>query len=213
MKLSEIISSITGGKAVKRTAAELRASLAEIDLAALERKVTEIERQRRDLLLRGTDAELLAITQDLTAANLEAERGQAAVDALKDMVATAQERERRENIEARAASAREVQAAMISKYLELHEPATNVAELLRAIDTGRRQLQPANQELLAAGRSDLKIQFPEIALAERNDWNPQSLPAIAAFALPGYWPNKASDRLFDRFADLVEQATPSKRAA
>jgi hypothetical protein len=111
MSLADILKTLI--KPTTRTSADLRADLAKIDIQVLEAKVDAIERQRRELLLRGSDAEVLAITQDLSAANLEAERGQAAVDELTRLISEAEQREAREAIEATASGARDANAQLI----------------------------------------------------------------------------------------------------
>jgi len=76
-----------------RTTAQLRDDLGKIDMAALESRVAELELERRGLLLRGTDADVLKNKQALDAASLDVERGQVATEELTRLIAEAEARE------------------------------------------------------------------------------------------------------------------------
>jgi hypothetical protein len=167
MSISDIIAKITGSKAAKRTAADLRTDLASIDIDALERKVSEIERRRRELLLSGSDAELLAIAQDLTAANLEAERGQALTDELKKLIAEAEAREAQAAVEQRAAEGRAARERLIGHYTKADELAAELADTIQNISQDRGLLQDANKATREQARPDLKISLSATRAAHR----------------------------------------------
>src|SRR5512139_404493 len=135
MILSDILKSLT--KSTKRTSTELRADLTKIDLQALEANVDAIERRRRDLLLTGTDDQLRAITDELSRANLDAERGQAAVDELTRLVAEAEERERTADLEATAAEGRQAHDRLIDHYAAADQLAAALADTLAKIVADR----------------------------------------------------------------------------
>lgn len=220
MKLLDIINSITGGKATKRTSAELRASLAEIDLAALERAVTDIERQRRALLLTGSDAELLAITQDLTAANLEAERAQALTDELKKLIAEAEAREAQAAVEQRAAEGRAARDRLIGHYTKADELAAELANTLQKIGQDRHLVQDANRTTSAKGRPDLRVNDPIGDIAGHLGYaSADRIPNPLHWTLKGYWPltdgsgiSLARDRSLGRARELLDE-TPTRKAA
>lgn len=129
MNLTKILGLIAN-RPDKRTAAELRATLAEIDQQALERKVDAIEAERRKLLLRGSDAELTAIMADLTAANLQCERAAAAADELKRLIGEAERREAAEQLEANGKQAREAADKLGEIYREVDAAAGRIKALL-----------------------------------------------------------------------------------
>lgn len=109
--LSDILKSLR--KPAARSSEELRGDLAKIDMPALEAAVDDCEARRRNLLLIGTDAEIEAATRDLAAANLAAERAEAAIAELNRQIAEAVERETIAEIEARAKAAKEAQLASL----------------------------------------------------------------------------------------------------
>lgn len=109
--LTKILKAITI-KSTPRTSAELKADLAKISMPTLEANVDEIERQRRALLLSGSDDDLRANKQNLDAANLEAERAQAAIDELQRQIAEAEGRERIAAIDAQADESRKAKSRL-----------------------------------------------------------------------------------------------------
>src|SRR3954453_195388 len=84
------------------TAAELRDARAEAELAATkaERDAAAVAQERAELLLEADDKRLDAVERRLQLAQREADRGAAAVAALQERVREAEERERREGLDA-----------------------------------------------------------------------------------------------------------------
>lgn len=158
--LTKIISSFVN-RADKRTAADLRAALAEIDQPALERKVDALEAERRKRLLRGTDAELEAIGREIASANLDCERAQAAIDELQRQIAEEEERERIAGIEAQADESRKAKSRLDELYDQLTNEATQMARLLGAVDEVTATIRIANRRFADIGRPDLKVTYTD----------------------------------------------------
>lgn len=216
MTLAQIIAFITG-RPEKRTSTELRAALAEIDQASLERRVDAIEAQRRQLLLTGTDAELQALLQDLAAANLEAERGTVAAEELKKLIANAEARERAVEVEKTGERAKAQETALVEAYVELDDLAGRIVELLGDVETGRENLRLLNIEVKAANRPDLQGHFPERLLAELlGGANPLSFATPQLWQLHGYYPQQAAvdpERRLGRLRVLLPTTRAARKAA
>lgn len=186
MALADILKNLV--KPTKRTSAELRADLAKIDMQALEAEVDALERKRRSLLLTGTDAEVAAITAELSAANLAAERGQAAIDELKfHLIPEAEEREKAAAIDAKAAEARSLQRQLIEQFVAFDDLAAKLAELRHALESTERQFTAANEYLAAHGRGDLRQSTPRQLLDARGV-SQDEMPRTEAWVMPGYFP-------------------------
>jgi len=184
--LADILKTII--KPAKRTSADLRADLAKIDLQALEAVVDALERKRRDLLLRGTDAEMAAITGELSAANLEAERGQAAVDELKlRLIPEAEAREQAAALDAKVAEARRLQRRLIEQFVAFDDLAAKLAEQRDDLEATQRQLEAANSYLGEQGRGDLRQPTPR-QLLDAQGVAQDTMPRTSEWAMPGYFP-------------------------
>ncbi len=204
MNLADILKSLT--KSAKRTSAELRADLAKIDMPALEAKVDNVERRRRDLLLRGTDAELNDVSQALSQANLDAERGQALIDELNRLILESEEREHLDNIEATAAEARGARDRLVAHYSDVDRLAAELGDILAKIVTDRATIKAANQVVIGAARSDLKTGDPAGELAQLLGFaNSDGLPDPTRWLIAGYWPRA------DRFGTPINAARPFGR--
>lgn len=163
MDLAKILKAITGGKV--RSAADLRADLAAIDVGALEKRVERLEGERRRLLLSGTDAEVVAIDQNITAANLEAERGAAAVEELTKQIAAAEQREDEAAIEAAVEQAEQVRTKLAADQAELDKAMTKAAALLGSIAGHSDTLRTLHKRIEKAGRPAGKV--TDIAIIRR----------------------------------------------
>lgn len=220
MNLTNIIKAITGPKGSKRTAAELRADLAAIDLVALEAVVTDIESRRRDLLLTGSNDELRAITDELSQANLDAERGQAVVDELTRLIKDAAEREAREAIERVADGANAARTQLLHLYGRADELAGELAAVLQEITQARATLKDAAKRTTDAGRPDLRVRDPIGALATHlGHASSDALVDPLTWHLRHYWPLRDGngfplkvDRSLGRARELLDNL-PAKKAA
>lgn len=152
--LSKLLASLTKPTPM-RTAADLRADLAKVDLPALEAKVAEIERERRGLLLRGTDADLAKNRQALDAASLDAERGQAAVEELSRLIAEAEAREGAAEMEAQAAGAQKAVDDLAIIYARIDEVTNELNELFAQAKPLAARIDSWNQRGHKLGRPRL----------------------------------------------------------
>lgn len=192
MNLSNILSLITT-KPETRTAAELRAALAEIDKDAFERRSDELETQRRKLLVFGTPDELKAVDANLEDANLEWERASATADELKKLIAEAEKRETANTVEGTAVEARRLQRLLIEGYLAFDATANHLAGLRRDIEAAQKKLEDANTYLAAhrGAGPDLRIATPRQLLADQGIFQ-GDLPSLEWWIMPGYHPVPAA---------------------
>lgn len=164
MALADILKLITT-KAKKRSAADLRATLAEIDPKALEAEVDRLEAQRRRLLVHGSDAEVLAIGAEITAANLACERGAAAIEELNRLIAEADQREAEAAIETTVAEAEKAGRQIADTATEVDVATGALAALLGKLSTQTATLRSLNGPLEKAGRQVAKA--PDIKVIRR----------------------------------------------
>lgn len=187
MNLATIIAALR--KPVKRSAADLKADLARIDLAALEAAVSDCEARRRSLLIAGSDEEIEGATRELSAANLAAERAEAAVSELNRQIAAAEEREALAEIDRKAAEAQAARVAVLEAYRDLDGAAREVARLLTKISAGQDTIRAANNAVAAAGRNDLKTPWPLSELLQLTGASDAQLPDPLMWQMRGYWPS------------------------
>lgn len=198
----------------KRSSAELKADLAKLDMQGCEAKVTELERQRRQLLLRGSDEELRTSTQDLEAANLEAERTQAAIDELQRLIAEAEKREAGDALDARRALAVDAQADSLRCLVAIDHHAVELARLLGELDDHRRIISDSNKALAEAGRSSDRVPHAHVALAGHCGLHVPGFPQTQNWALSGYVGHVVEPRYrLHRASELLPSARAAKRAA
>lgn len=221
--LSDILKALR--KPTTRSSADLRQDLERIDLAALESEVDGCEARRRTLLLTGSDDQIEAATRDLAAANLAAERAEAAVAELTRQIAEATERERLASVEKQASEAKAARVAVIEAYAALHNATLVVTRLLTVIRAGEATIREANGITSAAGRRDLKVPWPRAELLAHLGLTDGQLPDPLLWRIEGYWPDRAvfngtaqmsaplrADRRFDRAVELL-YSQPRKAAA
>lgn len=150
-----------------RSSTDLKADLAKIDMQALEADVDAIERRRRDALLRGTDAQVAAIMSELAAANLAAERGQAAIDELQRLIAEAEAREAGEQLEQQAAQAQEAGETIGSIYAEIDGLAAKIRALLGAAGAHADTLRRWNTRAERAGLANRRVVYADPAAVKQ----------------------------------------------
>jgi hypothetical protein len=130
--ITTIVAALTASTTTHRSTDDLRADLGKIDLAALDEKVAETERERRQLLLTGTDEQLRTNQQQLDDARLQVERGATLVDELHRLIGEAERRERAAEIEAQAEGAARAKSALDKIYGEIDDLANLLKEKLAA---------------------------------------------------------------------------------
>lgn len=187
------------------TASDYSRALEALDINAAEAALADLESRRQDLLLKiEADDELSQLNAQITAANLDIERRYAAKRKLEDLLAAAEESERVAGIEGRANEASTViRPRMIRNYVELHQQAERLVELLNAIEGDRVAIQAVNQLVGAAKRPDLKVAFPVGMLAERLGVPVTSFPQLGLWSLQGYTTIWNKDRRFGRMHELL----------
>ena len=184
VSLTSILKALRKPATGEKTAAELHADLAQIDIASLEAEVEALEARRRSLLLSGSDAEVEAATKSLASARLAVERAQAAAEEIGRLISAAQAREAAAAVDAQheaavAASDRiaktegqiDILAGQLVAMLEAAEAdATIVAQwndvILRGQDAdanGRPRLHTVNA---ATKRDTLVGQLRQLRLGE-----------------------------------------------
>lgn len=179
------------------TAETLRAALAEAEAAATaaEALAAEVAAERAGLLLGADDAQLDAIDRRLQLATREADRAQAAVEALRQKLAEAEERERQAGLDATYREGAEALAAGAALYRAYGEAAAEVAELFRDLEQAQATIEKANRALRAAGDPRVVQDLDESARPERSAiplgrtplWRQARLPA-ADHAYSMIWP-------------------------
>lgn len=150
MALSDILKLLSKPK--KRAAADLRAALAEVDPKALEAEVDRLEAERRRLLVHGSDAEVLEIGIQITAANLACERGAAAIAELTRLIDEADAREAEAAIEGTIEEADKLAREIAATSGEIDEAATKLSGLLGTFTMQSGALRGLNSRLEKAGR-------------------------------------------------------------
>lgn len=137
-----------------KTAAELRAVLAEIDMPALERRVTDAEAARRARLLDADDDAVRRAEAVVDRARLERDRGAAAREELLVRIAAAEQREAEQQLTAErdcvAAVADKLASELKSRYVAA---AGALVELLVELREAEAAVLRINERLHDAGRA------------------------------------------------------------
>lgn len=107
------------------TKEDIEGAIAAIDIHALQTKLNGAEARRRELLLSGSDKQVLAAEAEITAARLDLERAQIALSELEAKLAVAKEKAEDDafrTLHAEAAAARDkVVAMMDNEYAKAAE--------------------------------------------------------------------------------------------
>lgn len=159
--LTKILASFSTKKSALRSADELRAALAEIDMVVLEANVSNLERQRKELLLTGSDDDLAANDAAIVTANRQAERGQAAIERLKELIVEAEAREAAAALEQQASEAQQAHEAITKVYAEVDATVAKARSLLASAHGHADTLRRWNSRAERAGLHDRRIAYPD----------------------------------------------------
>jgi hypothetical protein len=138
--------------------ADLKAALAGLDLAAAEAEVERLETARRQALLGGDDAALVAVEARIVAGNRDVERIGLMIDELQRRIAKAEgdalETALTDELARVAAEAEEVELLLKDRYPQL---AAELVQLLTRLQSAEAAVATINSRLVAAGRSGARL--------------------------------------------------------
>lgn len=173
----------------KPTAAELRAAVADLSVADLEKRIAQLEADRRKALLFGSATELEKIDAAITSANTDAERIAVAIEELTGKIAEAEQREANNEIERLAAEARDNWKGLQKAYLQYHDLCEKtLLPLLDEMDHLNAKHAELNRALGTHGRTDLKTLHPLQVMQIELKRLPGNLPVLTDIRLPFYRP-------------------------
>jgi len=145
-----------------RTSDQIRGDLQAIDMAALEAAVADLERQRKVLLLEGTDVELSENDKAIVSSNLACERAAAVTEELQRQLAEAESREAAEQIEQQAAEAMRAKERLSTVYAEVDARSTQIRALLGDAAEPIATLARWNRLAEKTGQADRRIAYSEV---------------------------------------------------
>ncbi|MDR6304937.1 ribosome-associated translation inhibitor RaiA [Nitrobacter vulgaris] len=173
------------------TAADIEAALAEYDIATLEASLAGAQQRRTDLLLTGTDPEILAAEGEATKARLALDRAVAAVSELTRRLKEARETEARaaaqKHRDEAVAAVDRVVARIHSEYDSL---ARAIASLVQEAVAADSAVHAVNDEIFRGGNYEslelVKFVHDHLGWAEKFSSHHKfggsvSLPAIGTF--------------------------------
>lgn len=131
--MASFIDKILGLRPKENTAASLRDALdrARENLCAAEARVTELERNRGALMLRGTAADMKTGEENLAAARLDADRLKSLILSLEAEVPAAEAQEVLDQLKREIAEAKAMRAEFVTRWRKEYAPAAQkIAELL-----------------------------------------------------------------------------------
>lgn len=177
-RLKKILTATTA--APVSNSAEIEAALAEYDVAALEAQFEDAQQRRADLLLAGTDEEILAAEADATTARLAIDRAHAAIAELNRRLVEARDAEARaaaqKQHDAAEAGAAAVAARIKADYVVHAQAIARLVEDAAAADKAASQY---NAEFAYEGKY---VDTPAVKLVhERIGW-PEKFVAPPQFA-------------------------------
>jgi chromosome segregation ATPase len=142
-------------------AAELRRELEAmpVAIAEAEKAADALERERRTVLLEGSDDDLAAVEEKIVSANRQTERLCEAERVLKRRLAEAEEREKQDGLTAERDEA-EKEAAAIAKQVGAEYPkaAQRMVAMLQRLVDAEDSVERVNAKLAAAGRGDERLE-------------------------------------------------------
>jgi hypothetical protein len=146
--LSDILANLRSRKTL--SVANLQTALAQLDVTAAEKKVDELEAERRRVLLDGNDADVTRVEKEIAAACLAVERTALARDEisrrLEQAVQVESEDARRERYEAARAQVAAASALIQSKYVTA---ALQIARIIASVEEAEHAAQAVNADLPA----------------------------------------------------------------
>jgi hypothetical protein len=174
------------------TVADIEAALAEYDVATLETSLANAQQRRSDLLLTGTDPEILAAEDEATRARLALDRAVAAVAELDRRLEETREAEARAAAQKHrddAVAAVDRVVARIGKEYATHARA--IASLVQEADAADSTVHAVNDEIFRGasyeglqlvGRVHERLGWLEKFHSQHIFGSSISLPPIGAFA-------------------------------
>jgi hypothetical protein len=131
------------GKTAKATSADMRAALAQLSIEDAERAASDLEAERRRILLDGSDRELTAVEEKISAAWRQVERMTAAREELEARIAAIEAKEKADAFNAeRKAIEDEAQAAadaLRKEYPAIARKLIAMLERTEKADTATRE--------------------------------------------------------------------------
>lgn len=173
------------------TAADIEASLAEYDVATLEASLATAQQRRTDLLLTGSDSEILAAEDAATKARLALDRAHASVAELNRRLVDARKAEARAAaVKSRADAVAAVDKAIkrIQSEYEIH--ASAIASLVQEAVAADSAVHAVNDEIFRGGNYEslelVKFVHDHLGWAEKFSSHHKfggsvSLPPIGTF--------------------------------
>jgi hypothetical protein len=172
-------------KRKESSSAVLRKALAEIDVPAAERRVDELEAERRALLLSGTDREVQAIDDRIAAENRKVERLIVMRQELERRIADAEKLEANEALSAELAGVVKKREATIRAIVDGYPPlAAAIVEILEGIGETEEAIVNVNSKLHAAGRPDESLKPIESSIFP--DWRHYPMSLRSTIRLPAF---------------------------
>lgn len=148
----EILRKLRGGR---KTAADLRTALAQIDVPSLSEVLDAAIGKRDELLLDGSDKQVLEAEAEINAARIAFDRGKAVWAELERRIGIA-EKEEAETALTAERDRIEREAAAVAAELERRWPGAQavLVELLDKLHRAEDAVQKVNERLAAAGRDE-----------------------------------------------------------
>lgn len=183
--LTDILKKLTTKPNKPRTSADLKADFEAIDLKALEAQVDGLEAERRRLLLAGSDDDVVAISTELSAANMSLERALVARDELGKRIAEAVEREAAAATVALEAEAVRIREEIEADRAEVEKAADQVSAMLA--DVGRKiGTLTCHEQEIAAKRGRQRARVPDLRVIRDGIVERVRLPPETKARLPRY---------------------------
>lgn len=136
-------------KKANASATALRKALAEIDVDALERRVEELEAQRRDALLDDDDKAIERLDEQIRAAALNVERAVAAKSRLQERLEEAEADEREAARREKYAQAQKAAAEATKALKRYPDLARQIVEIIETVASAEAEIAAANGDLPA----------------------------------------------------------------
>jgi hypothetical protein len=149
------------------TAADIETALASIDLIKLRADLSTATAQRADLLLSGTDAQVIAAGQAVETASIALERAEAAKAQLETKLAAAQAAEAEADFRARYAAVVALRDGVVAKIGK--DYAAGASKILNVLEADR-EATAALQEINKAAYAGEAYDLPVIETASRRVW-------------------------------------------
>jgi hypothetical protein len=186
------------------TAAELRDALAqaEAEADATEAAAAELARARAGQLLVGTDAEVDAADRRLALAQRAADRTAAAVEALRQKLAAAEQREQQESLDRLYGGGEAALQRGLALYGQYADAAASLARLVEQLPAVATEIEHANRLLRERGDARRVAGLDETARPEVSAIPQLRVPLWEQLRLPAgdaphdsVWPTRREVRI------------------